>query len=287
LRSLIEFFGSPAKYFVRRRLELRLDEKDDALEDNEPFALDALERYWLEQEFVTHRLADQKVSLGDFAARGMLPLGEMGAAHFYTLLSTAEDFCKTVEPELRGRRPDEPLPIDLRIDPFSLTGQIESIYGGRIVQFRCASLKPKDRLRAWINHLARCATDSDAAPETVLIGIDEVVAFLPLKDPLSILAKLLGIYWNGLSRPLPFFPLSALEYATVKLSAPQNAKTSPLKRARLKWNDSWGNGEGEKSDPYYTFCFHDRDPLDEEFENLALEIIEPMLRNQRCAHAHA
>ena len=90
-----------------------------------------------------------------------------------------------MEPELRGQKPDEPLLIDLRIDPFSLTGQIESIYGGRIVQFRCASLKPKDRLRAWICHLARCAADSDAASETVLIGVDEVVKFLPLKNASS------------------------------------------------------------------------------------------------------
>jgi exodeoxyribonuclease V gamma subunit len=287
LKSLIDFFASPAKYFVRRRLGLRLDEEDDALEDDEPFELDALESYLFKQELVAHGLAHQKVTLADFASRGMLPLGEMGAAHFYTLLNAAEKFRKTVEPELRGRKPDESLPIDLRIDQFSLTGQIESIYGGRIVQFRCASLKPKDRLRAWICHLARCAADSDAAPETVLIGVDEVVHFLPLKDALAILANLLEIYWSGLSRPLPFFPLSALDYAKAKLFPSQNAKTSPLNKARQKWNGSWGNGEGEKSNRYYDFCFPKGEPLDQEFTKLALEVLEPMLRNQRCSHENA
>ena len=42
-----------------------------------------------------------------------------------------------------GQAPDEPLLVDLPIDPFSLTGQIESIYGGRIVRFSCATLKAK------------------------------------------------------------------------------------------------------------------------------------------------
>jgi exodeoxyribonuclease V gamma subunit len=281
LKSLIDFLASPARYFVRRRLGLRLDEEDDALEDSEPFELNALEGYWLKQELVTHGLADQDVTLSDFAARGLLPSGEMGSAHFYPLRNVAEEFCKKVEPELRGRKPEEPLLIDWRIDPFSLTGQIESIYEGRIVQFRCASLKPKDRLRAWISHLARCAADSDPAFETVLIGVDEVVNFLPVKNAPAILAKLLEIYWSGLSRPLPFFPLSALEYAAAKLFPSPNAKTSPLHKARQKWNGSWENNDGEKIDRYYDFCFDDRDPLNEEFESLALEIFEPMLRNER------
>jgi exodeoxyribonuclease V gamma subunit len=278
IKSLIDFLANPAKHFVRRRLGLRLDEEDDALEDSEPFELNALESYLLKQELVASGLAHQNLTLGDFTARGVLPSGEMAAAHFYTLLNAAEDFRKTVEPKLRGQKPNEPLLIDFKIDPFSLTGQIESIYGGRIVQFRCASLKPKDRLRAWICHLARCAADSDAAPETVLIGVDEVVKFSPLENALAILANLLEIYWNGLSRPLPFFPLSALEYAKAKLSP--YAKTSPLNKARQAWYGSRGNNDGEKNDRYYDFCFPDGDPLDQEFTRLALEVFEPMLRNQ-------
>lgn len=281
LKSLIDFFGSPAKYFVRRRLGLRFDEKDDALQDGEPFELDALEAYLLKQEIVAQGLEKQKATLSDFAARGILPSGEMGAAHYDRLFGAAEEFRKTVESELRGQQSDEPLVIDLRIEPYTLTGQIESIYGSRIVQFRCASLKPKDRLRAWICHLARCATNSDGAPETILIGVDELVKFLPLENALATLANLLEIYWSGLSRPLPFFPLSALEFAKAELFPSENARISPLKKAYRTWIGSRRNGEGEKSNRYYDFCFPKQDPLDQEFIRLALEVLEPMLRNQR------
>jgi exodeoxyribonuclease V gamma subunit len=143
LKSLIEFFDNPAKYFIRRRLRLRLDQEDDALEDSEPFELSALDCYWLKQELVAHALEHREVTAGQFAARGVLPLGEMGAAHFQALLCAAQDFGKKVEPELLGQSPDERLPFDMTIEAFSLTGQIESLYGGRIVRFRCASLKPK------------------------------------------------------------------------------------------------------------------------------------------------
>lgn len=287
LNSLIDFFANPAKHFIRRRLRLRLDEEDDALENSEPFELSALECYLLKQELVAHALAHQRVTAGGFAARGVLPLGEIGAAHFHTLLSAAEEFRKRVEPELRGQEPDEPLLADVRIDPFSLTGKIESIYGGRIVQFRCASLTPKDWLRAWITHLARCAADSSSARETVLIGIGEVVKFLPLKDAPEIIAKLLEIYWHGLGLALPFFPASALEYATAELFPSPRTKTSPLHKARQAWNGSRWIGEGEKSNRYYAFCFPDRDPLDEEFARLALGVFEPMLRNAKITHENA
>jgi exodeoxyribonuclease V gamma subunit len=108
-----------------------------------------------------------------------------------------------------------------------------------------------------------------------------VVKFSPPKDALPILLNLLEIYWSGLSRPLPFFLLSALEYANAKLFPSQNAKASPLNKARQKWNGSWGSGEGERRDRYYDFCFPNGEPLDQEFTKLALEILEPMLRNQR------
>jgi exodeoxyribonuclease V gamma subunit len=212
LKSLIDFFANPAKYFIRSRLRLSLEEDDDALDDSEPFELTALESYLVKQELVAQALDRKKITAHGFAARGMLPLGEMGLAHFDRVLGAAEEFHKKVEPELRSKEPDEPLLVDLRIDPFSLTGQIESMYGGRIVRFRCASLTLKDRLGAWINHLARCA--------------------------------------------------------------------APLHKARQVWQGSKWNGEGEKKERYFACCFPpDSDPLDAEFETLALEVFEPMLRN--------
>ena len=279
LKSLMEFFDNPARYFIRRRLRLRLDQQEDRLEDSEPFELSALDCYRLKQNLVTHALEQREVTAGEFAARGVLPLGEIGAAYFETLRSAAQDFANKVEPELFGQGPAEPLPVDLSIEAFSLTGQIESVYGDRIVRFRCASLKAKDRLRAWINHLILCAADPGTAHETVLIGTDEVMRFAPIKNAKFRIAQLLEIYWRGLSRALPFFPESSLKYAEAQLAPSKNSRSSPSKKARQVWNGSrWTEG-AEKSDRYYAFCFPDRDPLNEEFTELALEVFGPMLRS--------
>jgi exonuclease V gamma subunit len=104
--------------------------------------------------------------------------------------------------------------------------------------------------------------------------------FLPPQDALAIMAKLLEIYWRGLSRALPFFPESALIYASAELAPAKSARTSPLEKARLAWRGSkWNAGQAEKGDIYFAFCFPDRDPLNEEFMELALEVFGPMLRD--------
>jgi exodeoxyribonuclease V gamma subunit len=181
---------------------------------------------------------------------------------------------------LQGQEPGEPLPVDVTIGPFSLTGQIESIYGDRIVRFRCATLKVKDRLRAWISHLVRCAARPAAYCETILIGTDAIVRFSPVGEAHEEMAKLLEIYWRGLNRVLPFFPESALKYADAVVYPPKSAQSPPLTKARYAWNGSkWDDAPAEKNDKYYAFCFADRDPLNEEFMQLALEVYEPMLRN--------
>jgi exodeoxyribonuclease V gamma subunit len=289
LLNLIEFFGNPAKYFIRRRLRLNLFEEDDVLEENELFELSPLESYILKEELVNQALANQRVTSDAYAARGVLPLGEMGLGYLQALQSASEAFLEKLEPELVGKKRNEPLPIDMQIGQFRFTGWIESIYGKQIIQYRCAALKGKDRLRAWISHVVHCASNPDASQETVLIGADELMRFAPLEDAPKILGMLLEIYWRGLSRVLPFFPSSALEYARVELSssgagrAPSTDKA--LQRASQIWHGSGWNGDrkgdrkGEKDDSYYAFCFSDRDPLDDEFRALAMEVFEPMLRS--------
>jgi exodeoxyribonuclease V gamma subunit len=279
LAALIRFFSNPAGYFVRHRLGIRLDTDEDALVDIEPFAVAGLERYQIKQELVSCALDKNPANPAAFFARGLLPLGEIGVASFHTLDRAAGEFFKKLEPVLQGSKPGEPLPVDLRLGAFSISGLIEPLYGGRLVQYRCATLKPKDWLRAWINHLAWCAASPGAANETLLVGEDQCVRFSPVADAPGLLATLLEIYWRGLVSPLPFFPESAFIYADAKIRPSARAKTSPIQKARAKWNGSEFTGCGEKTDAYMAFCFTTLDPLDDAFACLAVEVLGPMLIN--------
>jgi exodeoxyribonuclease V gamma subunit len=156
---------------------------------------------------------------------------------------------------------------------------VEPIFGERVVHFRCAKLKPKDRLRAWINHLARCAAQPGAAHEMVLVGEDDGVKFSQVKDATELLGGLLEIYWRGLMQAASFLPEISYTYADAVLNPSSKAKMSPIEKALSKWN-AWGaNSKGVERDAYVDFCFGERDPIDDEFARLAMKIFEPMLRN--------
>ena len=77
LDDLIRFAVSPSRHFARHRLGLHLDVRDDELDDDEPFQLDALQSWQLKSD-----LADWDQSSEDRAARlaaagGLLPPGNM------------------------------------------------------------------------------------------------------------------------------------------------------------------------------------------------------------------
>ena len=239
--------------------------------------MDNLERYEIKQELVSRGLEEIPADSSEFAARGLLPLGKLGAASFFSLQNEAEVFRQKVAQEL-DKDTVTPLPIHLHIGDFFLSGIVESIYENRLVQFRCAKIKPKDRLRAWIHHLAKCAVEKETGPETLLIGEDETIVFSPVKNAHTLLEKLLGIYWRGLVEPAAFFAAASFAYAKAKTNPSSRETVSPMQKAENEWRGNLMK-KGERDDPYCAFYFADKEPLDEKFAALALEVFEPMLRH--------
>lgn len=99
-------------------------------------------------------------------------------------------------------------------------------------------------------------------------------AFEPVEEGGEILEGLLNLYWEGLRRPLRFFPESSWIYAQERLSK-KSASDASLKSARKVWEGGWNRGESQ--DLSYHFCFGEGDPLNLEFEEIALEVFEPLL----------
>ena len=97
-----------------------------------------------------------------------------------------------------------------------------------------------------------------------------------------ILEALLRLYLQGSQTPLHFFPEASLTYARAL-----QEKGSPGEGALLEARNAWtGNPyvRGESEDDYYRLCFDKRDPLDEEFRELALKIYTPLLRAREEAN---
>ena len=277
LEALILFFSNPSKYLLNRRLGIYLREEDAAPDDCEPFELNNLDTFFIRQDLAAHTLEGKPLGYTEavMQASGVLPYGTPGALLYDDLLAKNRIFIRRIECHLEGGK-QMPVEVDLTLNGFHLTGRLANIYSGGFVAYRPAKMKGRDRFRAWISHLVFNHVRPDASPrETVLICEDRAIRYRVVTGTGERLAELLNLYWRGLRKPIHFFSESSLAFAEAIVKG--NEKEKALRAAVNKWE---GYEFGEKDNPYYSLCFGQIDPLDEEFASLATSLYEPMFQHE-------
>ncbi len=273
LSGLLAFFVNPARFFLENRLGIRLEDGPAPLEEREPFEIGPLEEYNLKQELLEISL--EGGDCDDFfqaaRSRGILPPAGQGRMLYSETSRKVREFAARVTGTCSGGVPLAPLDIDISLGGFRLTGRIDRIRADRMLRYRCAKMKAKDQLRAWIEHLFLNFAQREGYPcVTTLLMTDGAATFSPVENACDILEDILRLYHEGLSTPLKFFPESSMEYGK-KLEW-------NLERARRKWESGFVPGEGE--DPYFRLCFGRVDPFDAEFERVSRTLLEPLVRHR-------
>lgn len=285
LAQLVKFIQNPTQYFLRNRLGVFIDKSSDALQDQEPFNLDGLSNYQISQELVEQILTDD-VSPQQFdiyAAKGVLPQGNLSTPTFEKCLATAQAFTSKVQSFTQGK-PAESQPYDQNFDGMRLVGELSGLYPQGLLRHRCASIKPKDRLSTWIHHLAFCSVANESSVDTTrshLLGNstgDRTYSFVAHSQQL--LTDLLKVFQAGQLRPLPFFPKAAFGYSEENSKGKNKEKC--LDKARTEWLGS-DRSMGECEDVDFDYCFGRLDPINEEFTQFALQIVKPLLNNESKA----
>ncbi|MGQ9795293.1 exodeoxyribonuclease V subunit gamma [Desulfosoma sp.] len=280
LDDLIRFFEDPCAWFLEKRLGMILSKKEDALEDEEPFGLNDLERYRLADEILAGLLQkeDPQQIQRRVRGRGWLPHGVAGDLLFEETLQSTQAMAEKVADE-RGmsRRVVE---VDIPVGAVRLRGWLRDVTErGRLV-YRPAQIKAKDRLRLWIRHLALCAVRPSCVDlKSVHIGRgkekEDVFRLTSVDAPEKHLADLVQLWREGHQRPLPFFPESSWIYA---LKSCKTARRSPPAEICGKtWKDDFSR-KGEAFRPSVRTAFRGLDPLNDTFVHLADRVFGPILK---------
>ncbi|GGY47578.1 exodeoxyribonuclease V subunit gamma [Pseudoduganella albidiflava] len=230
LAGLVAFLRQPVKYFFAQRFGVRFADSALVGEDEEPFVLDALDRYFLEDEMLEDDGAvdeeDVRASLVERAARlqreGVLPIGVIGDRVRDNLIEALLPV-RRAWLQLRGAFPEAApkLPVGLELDGVVLEDWIDGLRADGNAKVWLAQMSSKaldksgqprgDKLAAaWLRQLAAAA---QGVPVTgLLVARDAVLSMPPLDGEAAraALAGLVALWRRGMDGPLPVASKTAL-----------------------------------------------------------------------------
>ncbi|HPR38325.1 MAG TPA: exodeoxyribonuclease V subunit gamma [Spirochaetota bacterium] len=272
--DLAGFLVNPAKYLIKRRLNVSLEYFTDDFRDDEPFIPDTLERYNLEERILASLEKDMsEESAFDYIRKeGILPHGESGRIVYRESYSRIKKIYDIVSPLLVNKSMEESL---IEINGYKIKLR-NPVYDGRFIFYRGGRLRPKDRLLGWVYHLAACATGrySDKFC-TMFFASGENIKYRFADNSRTVLETLISIYESGMTEAVPLFPGSSYEYAVqVSSKDPESA----LKSAAGKFRNT--GTVCDLNDPYIARIFGESYRLSEEFIDLADKVYSPMIEHE-------
>ncbi len=277
LEELLMFFSNPAKAFFTQRWQTRLTRIYDVQSDDEPFELDALSRYMLNERFVTTQQEDWTTRL---RAEGKLPTGNIANISLQPIRKQSQALIDALV-EVIGGPLDEVLPkraevnfelsylLDISSAPASeldanthsstqnpltatttqsiqITGWVDNLYDGNLVLWRPGKVKGNNVLQLWLTWLALCANGNVAKHQRAYyIGVDDKETFsigAVDKDEAKTQLAIFIRYWRlGQQQVLHFYPKTAYEW----LSVGDEAKAL-MKAKNAFYGSYFAKGEGEE-----------------------------------------
>jgi exodeoxyribonuclease V gamma subunit len=233
LSLLIRFVEHPTRALLRDRLGISVSDYFDEVQDAMPVELDALEEWGVGQRLLEGVLtgADVMECMKAEIARGALPPGELARpplAKIRAIVEQVADAARTLADGTPGS-----LDVSVALaDGRTLAGTVTGVCDGgdtiRAVSY--SRVRPRDRLRAWVQLLALSAARPERPFEAVVIGraraaargANVTVARIPAigEDPesrretaLEHLAVMLDLYDRGMREPLPLACDTSAAYA--------------------------------------------------------------------------
>ncbi|WP_372880192.1 exodeoxyribonuclease V subunit gamma [Psychromonas sp.] len=288
LEQLKQFLKHPCKAFFNQRLDVYFELDNSEQDNDEPFSLDNLQRYYLKREQFDYALQGKSLDalFTQRRAAGELPFGEFAALIFNKDLGQMEDLADLTASFFVGEM--ETILIDIQFAEKRLIGELSDHCENGLVRVKTGGIKGKDILVLWLEHLCYCIASAENLNSSLFgqesgIYFEEVSADYAYKK----INELLVLYEQGLQRPLPFFIQSAFAWCNlVHILQPdcfvledlQFATIAEAQQAALASFCS-ERGYSEGSDPYINRCYDNLEDHWDEFQPLALKIFMPILTN--------
>ena len=294
LGQLQDFLRNPVRHFFSQRLKVFFEAAEAPLADEEPFVLDALQRYSLSDSLLGAALGNLEhtdQALETQAKRlqnsGLLPMAGFGECLQRELIEPLPDLLQRYQ-QLLALWPiplTGALPVNLELQGLRLEGWLGGLHeradGGLLsittIPNSIGSIKTRKwhRLtRPWLNHLVACA--SGMSMTTALVASDDSLVLGPMVEDVAMrtLGDLLMAWQTGMRQPLPI---------AVKTAFAWLAQTDPIKADAAARKAYEGDGlppageRGQSTALPRQFADYDTLIADETFPDWCNALYKPML----------
>lgn len=293
LGQLQDFLRNPVRHFFSQRLKVFFEAIEAPLADDEPFVLDALQRYSLSDsllEAALVRLDQPDLALEAHARRlqnsGLLPMAGFGEYMQRELIEPLPDLLQRYQ-QLLALWPTpltSAVPVNLQLHDVSVEGWLSGLHqrsDGAVLAITTipnsiGSVRTRKwhrLIRPWVNHLVACA--SGLSMTTALVASDDSLLLAPFEEPVArrLLSDLLQAWQSGMRQPLPIAVKTA--FAWLGQTDPDKAEAA----ARRAYEGDGLTSEGERREsPALARQFVDFDALvaDETFPDWCDALYRPL-----------
>jgi exodeoxyribonuclease V gamma subunit len=257
--QLQDFLRNPVKHFFSQRLKVHFEVVQAPMADEEPFVLDALQRYGLSESLLTAALSGseeiESVLQGHalkLQGSGLLPMAGFGVSLQEELIEPLPDVLRRYR-ELLSLWPEplsSALPVSFSHNAVELDGWLGGLHRNGKGELLIVSVIPngigskKTRkwhrlIRPWVTHLVACACGLPLS--TALVASDETLLLAPLEKEAAAtaLGDLLTAWQCGMRQPLPV----AVKTAFAWLAQPADKAEAAARKA---YEGDGQNTDGER-----------------------------------------
>ncbi|HCK2506438.1 TPA: exodeoxyribonuclease V subunit gamma [Escherichia coli] len=253
LETLQRFWAHPVRAFFQMCLQVNFRTEDSEIPDTEPFILEGLSRYQINQQLLNVLVEqdDAERLFRRFRAAGDLPYGAFGEIFWETQCQEMQQLADRV---IACRQPGQSMEIDLACNGVQITGWLPQVQPDGLLRWRPSLLSVAQGMQLWLEHLVYCASGGNGESR-LFLRKDGEWRFPPLaaEQALHYLSQLIEGYREGMSAPLLVLPESGGAWLKTCYDAQNDAMLdddSTLQKARTKFLQAYeGNmmvrGEGD------------------------------------------
>ncbi|MBJ3813827.1 exodeoxyribonuclease V subunit gamma [Shimwellia pseudoproteus] len=289
LEQLQRFWAHPVRAFFQMRLGVSFRLEETELPEDEPFALDSLERYQINQSLLNTLIegADAGPLFRRYRAAGALPYGVWGELGWENQQAEMQQLAERVQEQKSDTCSME---VDLRVAGVRLTGWLPQVQRDGLLRWRPSVLNVAHGVQLWLEHLVYCACGGQGSSR--LLGRKDSSWHFPalaVDDATTLLCQWVEGFRDGMNQPLVLLPASGGAWIEACYDAQQDVilwDDDTQRKARSKLLQCWeGNQmvDGEGADIWRQRLWRTLEPeyYDAIIRN-AERYLLPLFRHDQC-----